>query len=107
MRKRWRKRHTAPPPERGNGAWLRWRDHREIREELDSHYEDYVKDLERLGYAPELAAEWYSFRLTHLEGDGRGVLHADIPVRVMLYDETGDLLDTLELTVDNYEIMER
>lgn len=52
------------------------------------------------------AAEWYSFRLTGQEDGSRGVLHADLPVHVTLYDASGGLLDTLDLTVDTYEVME-
>lgn len=46
--------------------------------------------------------EWYN-----LEGDdGRGFLHADVPVHVTLYDESGAVLDTLDLTLDTYELLD-
>lgn len=38
------------------------------------------------------------------EGQSRGVLHADLPVHVTLYGGDGAVLDTLDLTVDNYEL---
>lgn len=45
---------------------------------------------------------WYS---GYVKGDeGRSILHADLPVKVTLYDEAGGVLDTLELSVDNYEL---
>lgn len=48
------------------------------------------------------ANEWYS---GYVKGDeGRSILHADLPVKVTLYDEAGGVLDTLELSVDNYEL---
>lgn len=50
------------------------------------------------------AYRWYS---AYTKGDrdgGRGILHADLPVKVTLYDEAGGVLDTLELSIDNYEI---
>lgn len=50
------------------------------------------------------AYRWYS---AYTKGDrdgGRGILHADLPVKVTLYDEAGGTLDTLELSIDNYEL---
>lgn len=46
-----------------------WPDHRAIQKELDAHYEDHKKDLERLGYEPSLAAE----RTLKAMGDPREV----------------------------------
>lgn len=34
-----------------------WPDHAEIIKELEAHYEDHVLDLERIGYAPQLARQ--------------------------------------------------
>ena len=34
-----------------------WPDRKKIAEELDAHYEDHVKDLERIGFDHELAEE--------------------------------------------------
>ena len=52
------------------------------------------------------AEEWYSSYWIDLPetGGGRGLLHADLPVHVTLYDEAGNLLNTLDLTVDTYEL---
>ena len=51
-----------------------------------------------------VASEWYSRRnITNTTG-GRGILHADVPVTVTLYDEAGAVLQTLDLTVDTYEL---
>ena len=52
------------------------------------------------------AEEWYSsYWMDSPEtGGGRGLLHADLPVHVTLYDEAGNLLNTLDLTVDTYEL---
>lgn len=50
------------------------------------------------------AYDWYS---AYTKGDrdgGRGILHGDLPVKVTLYDEAGGVLDTLELSIDNYEL---
>lgn len=48
------------------------------------------------------AYRWYSGYTRGYEG--RGILHADLPVKVTLYDEDGSVLDTLELSIDNYEL---
>lgn len=50
-----------------------------------------------------LSSQWYR---RYQKGDlygGYGILHADIPVKVTLYGQDGDVLETLELRVDNYE----
>lgn len=56
----------------------------------------------------DAASEWYSGYLkdtaNESERQGRSVLHADLPVHVTLYGEDGRVLDTLDLTVDNYEL---
>ncbi|WP_325228908.1 hypothetical protein, partial [Oscillibacter sp.] len=46
--------------------------------------------------------KWYSGYVKG--GEGRNVLHRDLPVKVTLYDAAGGVLDTLELSVDNYEL---
>ena len=52
-----------------------------------------------------VASEWYTGRLVDAgENDGRSLLHADLPVRVTLFDQEGSVLDTLDLTVDTYEL---
>lgn len=59
----------------------------------------------------DAASEWYSGYLkdtaNESEGQGRSILHADLPVHVTLYGEDGRVLDTLDLTVDNYELFFR
>ena len=50
------------------------------------------------------AYDWYSVYTKGDSSGGRGVLHADLPVKVTLYDEAGGVLDTLELSIDNYEL---
>jgi len=50
------------------------------------------------------AYNWYSGYVRGSTGGGRSILHADLPVKVTLYDAGGGVLDTLELTIDNYEI---
>lgn len=52
----------------------------------------------------EAARDWYSVYYKGASDGSRGILHADLPVRVTLYDETGGTLDTLELSIDNYEL---
>ena len=50
----------------------------------------------------QAAHEWYS---TYVEGSGgTGVHHADLPVTVTLYDGKGEVLDTLDFTISNYEL---
>lgn len=50
----------------------------------------------------QTAREWYS---SYMEGiDGRGVDHADLPVTVTLYNGEGEVLDTLDFTISNYEL---
>lgn len=50
-----------------------------------------------------LSSQWYRhYRKGDLDG-GYGILHADVPVKVTLYGGDGDVLETLELSVDNYE----
>ncbi|WP_300751483.1 hypothetical protein [uncultured Oscillibacter sp.] len=50
------------------------------------------------------AYNWYSTYHKGAPDGSRGVLHGDLPVKVTLYDEAGGVLDTLELTIDNYEL---
>lgn len=69
-------------------------------------------DVPESEYDLENAAEaWYSVYLKdpadEAEGQGRGILHADLPVHVTLYGGDGAVLDTLDLTVDNYELFFR
>lgn len=56
----------------------------------------------------DAASEWYNGYVRELvdetDDGSRGVLHADLPVHVTLYGEDGRVLDTLDLTVDNYEL---
>lgn len=50
----------------------------------------------------EAACNWYR---GYVKGEGGySILQADLPVKVTLYDADGGVLDTLELTIDNYEI---
>lgn len=52
----------------------------------------------------QAAHEWYS---TYVEGSGgSGVHHADLPVTVTLYDGKGEVLDTLDFTISNYELFQ-
>lgn len=56
-------------------------------------------DLENAAY------QWYRGYVIDLEEwRGYSVLHADLPVHVTLYGEDGAVLDTLDLTVDTYEL---
>ena len=50
------------------------------------------------------AYNWYSVYTKGASDGVRGVLHADLPVTVTLYDGGGGVLDTLELAIDNYEL---
>lgn len=50
------------------------------------------------------AHNWYSVYTKGASDGGRGILHADLPVKVTLYDAAGGVLNTLELSVDNYEL---
>ena len=50
------------------------------------------------------AHNWYSVYPKGASDGVRGVLHGDLPVKVTLYDEAGGVLDTLELSIDNYEL---
>lgn len=61
------------------------------------------------GWGPSTGLEgaayrWYSVYTKGDRDGGRGILHADLPVKVTLYDEAGGVLDTLELSIDNYEL---
>ena len=61
------------------------------------------------GWGPSTGLEgaayrWYSVYTKGASDGGRGILHADLPVKVTLYDEAGGTLDTLELSIDNYEL---
>ena len=51
---------------------------------------------------------WYRIYLGEEEdiSAGHGLLPMDLPVHVTLYDASGVLLDTLDLTVDTYELHE-
>ena len=54
-----------------------------------------------------VASEWYIGRSVDAgENDGHSLLHADLPVRVTLFDQEGSVLDTLDLTVDTYELLD-
>ncbi len=56
-------------------------------------------DLENVAY------QWYKGYVVDLEEQrGYSLLHADLPVHVTLYGEDGAVLDTLDLTVDTYEL---
>lgn len=50
------------------------------------------------------ARNWYSVYSKGASDGSRGILHADLPVRVTLYDGEGGTLDTLDLSIDNYEL---
>lgn len=50
------------------------------------------------------AYNWYSVYPKGAPDGVRGILHGDLPVKVTLYDEAGGVLDTLELSIDNYEL---
>lgn len=52
----------------------------------------------------EAAYNWYSTYYKGASDGSRGVLHGDLPVKVTLYDEAGGVLDTLELSISNYEL---
>ena len=54
-----------------------------------------------------VASEWYIGRLVDAgEDGGHSLLRADLPVRVTLFDEAGGVLETLDLTVDTYELQD-
>ena len=75
-----------------------WPDHKAIQKELDAHYEDHKKDLERLGYEPALAAE----RTLKAMGDprevGRALNKAHKPWLGWLWQFTRGLLAVLLVT---------
>lgn len=50
------------------------------------------------------AYNWYSVYIKGDKSGGRSILHCDLPVKVTLYDEAGGTLETLDLTIDNYEL---
>lgn len=50
-----------------------WPDHAEIARELGDHYEDHVRDLERIGYAPQLARQRALEAMGDPEEVGRGM----------------------------------
>lgn len=77
--------------EKVNGEVFRFR----YREEGE-HRWDYVS-------LTSLASEWYRRYQKGDWDDGYSILHADLPVRVTLYGGDGEVLETLELTVDSYE----
>ena len=59
---------------------------------------DYRHDYTSL---TSLASQWYRF---YSKGeDGYGIIHVDLPVKVTLYGGDGEVLETLELSADNYE----
>lgn len=68
-------------------------------------------DKEKLRHTDEgLAGAAYNRYRAYAKGDmdgGYSILHADLPVRVTLYGEGGEVLKTLELSVDNYELFSR
>ena len=78
------------PGEKVNGEAFRFR----YREEGE-HLHDYTS-------LTSLSSQRYRFYQKG-ERDGYSILHADLPVRVTLYGGDGEVLETLELTVDNYE----
>lgn len=81
----------AYPGEKVNGEVFRFR----YRGEEDGRYDN--------ASLTSRSSQWYR---RYQKGDlygGYGILHADLPVRVTLYGEDGDVLKTLELAVDNYE----
>ena len=48
---------------------------------------------------------WYrSYRKGEEGGASHGWLHDDVPVQVTLYDEAGAEMETLDLSVDTYEL---
>ena len=75
-----------------------WPDHRAIQKEVDAHYEDHKKDLERLGYEPALASE----RTLKAMGDpkevGRALNKAHKPWLGWLWQFTRGLLVVLLVT---------
>ena len=50
------------------------------------------------------AYNWYSGYTKGDQSGGRGILHGDLPVKVTLYGTEGGVLNTLELSIDNYEL---
>lgn len=50
-----------------------WPDHAAIARELEDHYEDHVLDLERIGYAPQLARQRTLEAMGDPEEVGRGM----------------------------------
>ena len=50
-----------------------WPDHAAIARELEDHYEDHVLDLERIGYAPQLARQRTLEAMGVSEEVGRGM----------------------------------
>lgn len=50
-----------------------WPDHAEIARELGDHYEDHLRDLERIGYAPQLARQRALEAMGDPEEVGRGM----------------------------------
>lgn len=72
------------------GEWQVWR-----------HMFDRIPEEE---YGLEEAAEsWYR---CYIRGGGSGSswIHADLPVKVTLYDGSGAVLEVLELSIDTYEL---
>lgn len=50
------------------------------------------------------AHNWYR---RYVKGQGgSGIIHVDLPVKVTLYGQDGEVLNTLELTIDNYELFQ-
>ena len=58
-------------------------------------------DEEEMSLA-EIANYWY--RRYDSSGNGYGLLHASLPVTVTLYDERGEVMNTLSLSVETYDL---
>lgn len=52
----------------------------------------------------EAARSWYRCYVKGDTNDGFAWVHADLPVKVTLYDAAGQVLNVLELSVDTYEL---
>ncbi len=71
-------------------------------------YGGWYYNVPESGYGLEEAAKsWYRGYSTEDTSGGFSWLHVDVPVKVTLYDRSGQVLDTLELSVDTYELSSR
>ena len=88
--------------------WYQWRDealrqvrftpdHDAIAKELYAHYEDHVRDLERIGYDEELARQRALAAMGDAEEVGRGLDAAHKPWLGWLFEATGWLMAALAL----------